>query len=139
MTESDYRNPCTLALRDFCKKRNISCHIQQGSLQQDVTTVARARYFITSQSSFSWSFLRCNPYCKAAFIPNIRFPKTPLFPENPVKLPYEQHFYGLPDYICAKEWKYIPQQLNTMVEYPMEKIQVKIIERLESLESLESL
>ena len=132
VTEKDNLNPCTSALKKFCDSIGQSCYIQRGSLSQDVSTICRARYFVTSQSSFAWSFLRCNPFCKIAFIPNIRFPNTPIFPSDSQisSCPFEQHFYGLPDYICAKEWLYSPEQLKLMIEYPVEKIPVKIVKSI---------
>lgn len=131
ITENDNNNPCTMALKNVCDQHQISCFIQRGSLAQDVSTIIRARYFITSQSSFAWSFLRCNSSCKAVFIPYIRFPKTSVLPsDNETSiLPYEQYFYGLPDYICAKQWLYSPDQLKLMVDYPVEQIEVKRISK----------
>lgn len=134
VTEQDNRNPCIMALKQYCDEQGISCFIQRGSLNQDVTTICKARYFITSQSSFSQSLLRCNPYCKVVFHPNIRFPKSPIFPDQVSHCQYTQHIYGLPDYICAKEWTYTPKQLKYMLEYPVDKIQVQIVESVKSAE-----
>jgi hypothetical protein len=131
VTEKDLLNPCINGLKIFCDELGISCFIQSTSLQNDVTTIVNARYLVTSQSSFSWSFLRCNKYCKTVFIPNIRFPGTPLFPDKFIELPYEQYYYGLEDYICAKQWLYSPAQLKIMVTYPIEKIQVKIVNKIQ--------
>lgn len=127
VTEKDFRNPTINALKTFCKQNGYSCYVQQGSLVEDVSTILRARYFVTSQSSFAWTLLRCNTDCKVAFIPHIRFPNDSVLPNTTENLPYEQHIYGLPDYICAKQWMYTQKQLKLMVEYPSQKIVTNIV------------
>jgi hypothetical protein len=122
ITEKDLVNPCIKGLKSYCDESGISCFIQTTSQKNDAATIVKARYIVTSQSSFVWSLMRCNSNLKVAFIPNIRFPKSSIFPESIPKLPYEQHYYGLPDYICAKEWTYSPGQLRLMLSYPTEMI-----------------
>jgi len=129
VTEKDQVNPCIGALKEFCDCEGLKCHIQTGSLKQDVSTIITARYLVTSQSSFAWSLLRCNRMCVCVFIPNIRFSKTSILPIVTEQLPFKQYFYGLPDYTCAGEWTFSAKQLKLMIEYgPIEKIPVKVVD-----------
>jgi hypothetical protein len=125
VTEKDRRNPCIKGIKSFCKSINLKCYVQSSNLQTDVSTMIRARYFVTAQSSLSHTLLRCNKHCKIAYIPFIRICETEIFPKTVSKLPYKQRYYGLPEYTCAKEWAYSPKQLRLMLSYPMRKIKLR--------------
>jgi len=127
VTERDLKNPCVKGLQSYCRSNKISCFIQSSLAMNDAQTITNARYFVTSQSSFSWAFIRMNSKIKTVFVPNIREPKSPILPEEP-NLDHKRIYYGLPGYITIGNWKNNEKQRKLMLGYPANRIVVKTVE-----------
>ena len=124
IVHQDLRNPVLSELTSFCETQNILCETHSGSLVDDLRVLLRARNFVAGRGTFSPAVAGLSQHLTRVYFFEDKFTMSP--PRLALELCRVVDTKGIyRETVLEGKWKNSAEQLDLMVTYPSENLDIQ--------------